>query len=123
MNMTKKDPDTTANMRKVVGTDMTRRRLVLASGVAMAAAVVGAPAVLRAANKPSVIGHPLDQTGILAVYAPWHDRAAKGAIDRINKAGGIDGRQVKYVVDKTASKVHIVLASFEKLVKKKVINF
>jgi branched-chain amino acid transport system substrate-binding protein len=123
MSLTKKKPDTVANKRTVVGTELTRRRLVLASGVAMAAAAVGAPTVLRAANKPIVIGHQLDQTGILAVYAPWYDRAAKGAIDRINKAGGIDGRQVKYVVENTASKVDIGLAAIEKLVNREESDF
>ena len=105
------------------GAELTRRRIVLAGSATIAVAAVGAPTILKAANKPIVIGHQLDQTGILAVYAPWYDRAAKGAIDRINKLGGIAGRPVKYVVENTASKVDTGLAAIEKLVKREESDF
>ena len=100
-----------------------RRDLLLSGGAAGAAATFGSPTILKAANNPIVIGHQLDQTGILAAYAPWYDRAAKGAIDRINKAGGIGGRQVRYAVENTASKLDIGVPAIEKLVKREESDF
>jgi branched-chain amino acid transport system substrate-binding protein len=100
------------------------RRVVLAGGsVLTGAAAIGFPTILKASTKPIVIGHQLDQTGVLASYAPWYDKAAKGAIDRINKAGGIAGRQVKYVIENTASKVEIGVPAIEKLVKREESDF
>lgn len=118
-----KNSDSSANTHNIAAPGLTRRRLFIAGGATVAAATIGAPAILKAAGKPIVIGHQLDQTGILASYAPWYDRAAKGAIDRINKAGGIDGRQIKYVVENTASKVEIGLPAIEKLVKREESDF
>ena len=102
---------------------LTRRHLMVTGGATVAVATIGAPAILRAADKPIVIGNQLDQTGVLASYAPWYDRAAKGAVDRINKAGGIGGREVKYVVENTASKVEVGLPALEKLVKREGADF
>jgi branched-chain amino acid transport system substrate-binding protein len=102
---------------------LTRRQLMVTGGATVAVATIGTPAILKAADKPIVIGHQLDQTGVLASYAPWYDRAAKGAVDRINKAGGIGGREVKYVVENTASKVEVGLPALEKLVKREGADF
>ncbi|GIL02013.1 MAG: ABC transporter substrate-binding protein [Alphaproteobacteria bacterium] len=110
-------------MAKKLGAGLSRRQFVAAGGATAAVATIGAPAILKAADKPIVIGHQLDQTGVLASYAPWYDRAAKGAIDRINKAGGIGGRQVNYAVENTASKVEIGLPAIEKLVKREGADF
>ena len=110
-------------MARKLGAGLTKRQFVAAGGATAAVATIGAPAILKAADKPIVIGHQLDQTGVLASYAPWYDRAAKGAIDRINKVGGIGGRQVKYAVENTASKVETGLPAIEKLVKREGADF
>lgn len=104
----------------------TRRRIVRtagAGGAAIATGAMGFPSILKAAKTPIIIGHQLDQTGILAPYGVWYDKAAKAAIDRINNMGGIDGRQVKYVLENTGSKVETGIPVIEKLVTREGADF
>jgi len=65
---------------------------------------------------PIVIGHQADLTGSLAFWGAWHDRAARAAIDYINKHGGIAGRPVVYVVEDTKSSVPDGITALERLV-------
>lgn len=104
----------------------TRRRFIQTAGVGgavLASASLGFPNILRAAGKPIIIGHQLDQTGILASYGVWYDKAAKAAVERINKMGGIAGREVKYVAENTGSKVETGVPVVEKLVKRDDADF
>src|SRR5882762_12000595 len=52
---------------------------------------------------PIVIGHHCDLTGVFTSWGYWHDKAAKIAIDLINKGGGIAGRKVELVTEDTES--------------------
>lgn len=83
---------------------VTRRRFLTVAGIgALAAAGVGlAPAVVRGASKdPIILGHQADLTGGISSWGYWLDKAARAAVDRINREGGIAGRPVKYVVEDT----------------------
>lgn len=99
---------------------LTRRRFVQASGAGLAAAAASTsfPAILKAAKKPLVIGLQTEMTGILATTGYWYDKAAKAAVARVNKMGGIAGRKVEYVVENTTSKVDVGVPAIEKLVKR-----
>ena len=55
------------------------------------------------ASGPIVIGHHCDLTGVISSWGVWHDRAAKAAVDIINKGGGIAGRKVELVTEDTES--------------------
>jgi branched-chain amino acid transport system substrate-binding protein len=55
------------------------------------------------ASKPLVIGHHCDLTGVISSWGVWHDKAAKAAVDIINKEGGIAGRKVELVTEDTES--------------------
>jgi branched-chain amino acid transport system substrate-binding protein len=55
------------------------------------------------ASGPIVIGHHCDLTGVISSWGVWHDKAAKAAVDIINKAGGIAGRKVELATEDTES--------------------
>src|SRR3954471_10764850 len=55
------------------------------------------------ASGPIVIGHHCDLTGVISSWGYWHDKAAKAAVDIINKGGGIAGRKVELVTEDTES--------------------
>jgi len=55
------------------------------------------------ASGPIVIGHHCDLTGVISSWGVWHDKAAKAAVDIINKGGGIAGRKVELVTEDTES--------------------
>ena len=74
-------------------TTLTRRQLLKASGTA--GLVLGAPAILRAQSKePIPIGTLCPLTGAGGSYGPDMQRAVVAVVERINKAGGINGRPV-----------------------------
>src|SRR6266568_7349093 len=52
---------------------------------------------------PLVIGHHCDLTGVISSWGIWHDKAAKAAVDIINKSGGIAGRKVELATEDTES--------------------
>jgi branched-chain amino acid transport system substrate-binding protein len=55
------------------------------------------------ASGPIVIGHHCELTGVFTSWGLWHDKAAKAAVDIINKGGGIAGRKVELVTEDTES--------------------
>src|SRR5215468_412332 len=55
------------------------------------------------ASGPLVIGHHCDLTGVISSWGYWHDKAAKAAVDIINKGGGIAGRKVELATEDTES--------------------
>ena len=76
-----------------------RRRRVLASLAGMTA-VLGAPAILRAApsGKPVRVGGTLSLTGFLAQTALVHKIAAEIMVEEINDRNGFLGRPIEYVL-------------------------
>jgi branched-chain amino acid transport system substrate-binding protein len=55
------------------------------------------------ASGPIVIGHHAELTGGFASWGYWHDKAAKKAVELINKQGGIAKRKVELVTEDTES--------------------
>src|SRR5262247_2461549 len=87
----------------------TRREFLKVAGGAAAAGAVGFPAVARAQAKPGVPSDPV-KIGILAIRAgiaaPVGAAGLRGTewwADRVNKAGGILGRQVQLVVEEEST--------------------
>lgn len=75
-------------------TTITRRELLKASGTA--GLVLGAPAILSAQSKdPIPIGTLCPLTGAGGSYGPDMQRSVVAVVERINKAGGINGRPVQ----------------------------
>ncbi len=75
-------------------TTMTRRELLKASGTA--GLLLSAPAILSAQSKePIPIGTLCPLTGAGGSYGPDMQRAVVAVVERINRAGGINGRPVQ----------------------------
>jgi branched-chain amino acid transport system substrate-binding protein len=94
-----------------------RRSFLKGMAAASAAGVVTAPSLVRASTAPIAIGLQTDLTGVLGTYGYWYEKAARAAIERVNRNGGIAGRQVTLAVENTASKVDVGIAAMEKLIK------
>jgi len=62
-----------------------------------------------------VIGHQADLTGGISSWGYWLDKAARAAVEEINKAGGINGRRVKYVVEDTETNPTVGARKFRTL--------
>src|SRR2546421_4112748 len=75
-------------------TTMTRRDLLKAAGTA--GLVLSAPAILSAQSKePIPIGTLCPLTGAGGSYGPDMQRSVVAVVERINKAGGINGRPIQ----------------------------
>src|SRR3989454_10744059 len=75
-------------------TTMTRRQLLQASGTA--GLVLSAPALLSAQSKePIPIGTLCPLTGAGGSYGPDMQRSVVAVVERINNAGGINGRPLQ----------------------------
>lgn len=94
-----------------------RRRRVLA-GMIGTTAVLGAPAILRAApsGKPVRVGGTLSLTGFLAQTAQIHKIAAEIMVEEINGRNGFLGRPVEYVLLDDQSKPDVARSLYEKLI-------
>jgi branched-chain amino acid transport system substrate-binding protein len=81
---------------------MTRRNFLKTASAAAAAAgtsTIFAPAILRAQQQPIKIGHLVPLTGFLSPMGDYASKAGKLAIEEINAAGGVLGRQLETIVD------------------------
>ena len=77
----------------------------------------------QGASPPFRIGAVYDLTGGLASYGMGSSMTAKAAIERINKAGGIAGRQVEYIVEDGGTDAATGLRKMRKLVLKDECDF
>jgi branched-chain amino acid transport system substrate-binding protein len=79
-----------------------RRGFLKTAGAAAAAAGTAqffAPAILKAQQQPIKIGHLVPLTGFLSPMGDFASKAGKLAIEEINAAGGVLGRQLETIVD------------------------
>src|SRR5882724_4727834 len=75
------------------------------------------------ASGPIVIGHHCDLTGVFTSWGYWHDKAAKIAIDLINKSGGIAGRKVELATEDTESNPAIGARKLRNLIQRSNADF
>ncbi len=90
-------------MTKPIGKPSTTTRRG-ALGTLAAGAVAGSlPLWARYAqaqtSEPIRIGFQVHRTGIGAAYGRWYDRTTTAAVQRINEAGGINGRMVEVIAE------------------------
>jgi len=104
---------------------ITRRDFLKKSGIA--AGAVGASTLIPGyhvnAADPIRIGMTPDLTGVLASFGFWLDRSAKAATARINKAGGIGGRELEFIVEDTESKAPTGVRKTRKLIQRDKVDF
>ncbi|HSB22682.1 MAG TPA: ABC transporter substrate-binding protein [Burkholderiaceae bacterium] len=76
------------------------RRRVLQSGVAIAGVTaLGAPSLLRAQGDAIRIGHLTPMTGFLGALGEYAVMGIKMAVEEINAAGGVLGRQIDLMTE------------------------
>ena len=94
------------------------RRRILAGMIGTTAAVLGAPAILRAApaGTPVKVGGTLSLTGFLAQTAVIHKIASEIMVEEINGRNGLLGRPVEYVLLDDQSKPDVARSLYEKLI-------
>ena len=96
-----------------------RRGLMLAAGAGLAA-----PLVARAQGADEiVIGGSIPMTGVFAFAGIGINAAFIDYVKRINDAGGIAGRKVRYVPEDTGYKVDVSVAAFKKITSQNKVNF
>jgi branched-chain amino acid transport system substrate-binding protein len=82
--------------------ETTRRGFLKTAGAAAAAvgaSGIFAPAILKAQRQPIKIGHLIPQSGFLSPMGEYMINAAKLAVEEINAAGGVLGRQLQLVAE------------------------
>ncbi|MEE9146466.1 MAG: ABC transporter substrate-binding protein [Candidatus Tectomicrobia bacterium] len=99
------------------------RKAFLAGAAAGAAAFTLRPKLLWGKEKPIKIGGQFSLTGGLGFNGVWGDRAARGAIEKINEEGGIAGRKVAYVVEDTETNVQAGIRKMRKLIERDEVDF
>jgi branched-chain amino acid transport system substrate-binding protein len=74
-------------------------------------------------DRPIIIGHQCDLSGALASTGYWRDKAARAAVEHLNKTGGIGGRQVRYIVEDTESNPAVGIRKLRKLIQEDQADF
>jgi branched-chain amino acid transport system substrate-binding protein len=77
----------------------------------------------QAQKKPIKFGMIADKTGANAAYGYSHEKVVKAAVNKINKEGGILGRQIQLYVEDTESKAPVGALKFRKLVETYGVDF
>src|SRR5712672_1066353 len=80
---------------------ITRRKLLVSTSAAVAAATIAKPAI--AAKDPILIGYLPALTGPSSSTGIGINRGTQLAVDEINKAGGVDGRMLELITRDTQS--------------------
>jgi branched-chain amino acid transport system substrate-binding protein len=89
----------------------------------MAGAGFSGDALAQAKKTPIKIGVVADKTGGLAAYGYSHEKTIRAAVAKINRDGGISGRQVELYVEDTESKPSVGALKFRKLVETYGVDF
>lgn len=91
---------------------LTRRRILAASGAALAAPVLAqAPA-----GQPIRVGSTLALTGPLSATALTHKLVGEIYVEQLNRRGGLLGRRVEWIVKDDQSKPDLARTLYEQLV-------
>jgi branched-chain amino acid transport system substrate-binding protein len=100
------------------------RRSFLKAGVAIGAAQVALPFLIKARGEiPVRIGLVDPLTGVYAAIAQGEVDGAKLAADEINKQGGILGRQVELLIEDSANDVGTGVQKTRKLIERDGVSF
>ncbi|MEA2986231.1 MAG: urea transport system substrate-binding protein [Alphaproteobacteria bacterium] len=101
------------------------RRAVL-QGMAMAGASVAAPALITRAlaqDGPIRIGVISPLTGAWTVYGKAHSAGFELAVDEINEAGGVLGRELEIVIGDSKTEPRIVVEQANRLIRQENVDF
>jgi len=108
------------------GHRVTRRKFLkgAAAGVGATATAVAAPSIIRQAwaATPIRIGVISPLTGAWTVYGKAHSSGFELAVDEINKAGGVLGRQIEIVVGDSKTEPRIVVEQANRLIRQERVD-
>src|SRR5882762_7816312 len=78
--------------------EVNRRRLLKGAGALAAAGVIGMPAIVKGQSGAIKIGVPTILSGRVAVLGQTSVGGLRVVFDKVNEAGGINGRKIELVV-------------------------
>jgi urea transport system substrate-binding protein len=112
-----------SNNSKVDRAGPSRRHFLKAAGAG--AMVVASPALIRsaAAAGPIRVGVISPLTGAWTVYGKAHISGFQLAVDEINAAGGVLGRQIEIVVGDSKTEPRIVVEQANRLIRQERVDF
>ncbi len=103
---------------------MSRRTWLRVTSAGTAALALRPPTAGWAqSDRPIIVGHQCDLSGALASTGYWRDKAARAAVERLNKAGGIAGRPVRYLLEDTESNPATGIRKLRKLIQEDRADF
>jgi urea transport system substrate-binding protein len=94
---------------------ITRRTALKGLGVAAFAGAIGAPAILRAADQVKV-GFMAPLTGAESIYGSVQLQCFQTAVDEINAAGGIGGREIVATIEDDETNAKTCIDKARKLI-------
>jgi len=124
MKITKKEKE-----KQTTGVEKTRRQFLKTVGAASIVTLAGGvkmylnPKTLHAAPESIVIGQQSDLTGFVCDYGYWSHRTAIKTIEKVNKEGGICGREVKHIYGDTQSDAIVGVRKMKRLILKGKADF
>src|SRR5690606_28463197 len=96
------------------------RRLVLP--MSLAAGLAAAGTALAQDKEDIVIGGSIPMSGVFSFAGVGIHAGMGDYVKMLNDAGGIDGRQVRYVPEDTGYKVDVSVAAFKKITSQNKVN-
>lgn len=96
------------------------RRMVLP--LSLAAGMVAAGGALAQSKEDIVIGGSIPMSGVFAFAGVGIHAGMGDYVKMLNEAGGIAGRQVRYVPEDTGYKVDVSVAAFKKITSQNTVN-
>jgi urea transport system substrate-binding protein len=108
--------------KKTLSRNITRRQAL--SGIAVGAAIVGAPALIRSAKAadPIRIGVLSPVTGAWTVYGQAHSRGFELAVEEINAAGGVLGRPIEMILADYQTDQRLVVEQANRLLRQEKVD-
>lgn len=105
-------------MRRGLSTSLQRRNFIKTGVAALAGATLGAPAFLKAQERPIRVGILQPFSGGLEVLGEQGFQGAKLAIDEVNAAGGLLGRKIEFIRADTRTDPMTAVEQTVQLIKK-----
>lgn len=113
---------TAALMRAPLSRRATLKGMTAMAGTAAAASTLGFVGAARG-DEPIKVGMISPLTGAWTVYGAAHSAGFELAVDEINEAGGILGRQVEIVVGDSRTEPRVVVEQANRLIRQERVDF